>query len=335
MIAEINRIKQNPVFKKEKAFFQKHKTIFTEKLFEYFVKENLCKCCVLDKENISNNFYEAIFNPNEDCYNRHICWLENASAQTVLFICSLLNSMTKEFIEDKGTNNYKQAIELITVLEALRDNFFTAISEHDYVTFDVSPHMSKEPATTYLHNMYKLGRDMRFIIHTKLGTSTTKSSVQQIGQQSAVIKVSDEQITMISEHCNSFIIKENPDEKNFSVKAKILCAKDNTITISNIKELETYPLLSRKFPRAAIVHASLVHIANEDEYITGNMLDISEGGMGIMSSTKSNFEKGQDIVAFVSYEDPKVALSLALNQMVLSLVLLAKKMFLDMVYNLI
>ena len=165
--------------------------------------------------------------------------------------------------------------------------------------------MPKESDVTYLHNMYKLGRDMRFVLHTKHGTSTSKATVEQIGQNSAVIKVSDEQITIISNQSNSFIIKENSDEKNFSVKAKVLCAKDNTISISEIKELETYPLLSRKFPRAAIVHASLVHIANEDEYITGNMLDISEGGMGIMSSTKSHFEKGQDIVAFVSYEDEK------------------------------
>jgi len=305
MITEINRIKHNPIFKKEKAFFQEHKAVFTKKLFQYFAKTNLCPCCVLDKENISNNFYEAIFNPDEDCYNRHICWLENASTQTVIFICSLMNSMIKEFIKYKNTNNYKQSIELIIVLELFRDNFFTALSEHDYLTFDVSPYMPKDNAITYLHNMYKLGRDMRFIIHTKLGTSTTKATVQQIGQHSAVIRVSNEQITMIAEHCNSFIIKENPDEKNFSVKAKVLCAKNNTITISNIKELETYPLLSRKFPRAAIVHASLVHIANENEYITGNMLDISEGGMGIMSSTKCHFEKGQDIVAFVSYEDPK------------------------------
>jgi len=153
--------------------------------------------------------------------------------------------------------------------------------------------------------MYKLGRDIRFVVHTKLGTSTHKASIQQIGKYSAVIKASDEQLTMISQNCNSFIIKENSDEKNFSVKVNILCAKENTLSITQVKELESYPLLSRKFPRASIIHASIVHIANEDEYITGNMLDISEGGMGIMSSSKSHFEKGQDIVAFVSYEDEK------------------------------
>ena len=35
------------------------------------------------------------------------------------------------------------------------------------------------------------------------------------------------------------------------------------------------------------------------------MLDISESGMSVMSSTNSHFKKGQNIVAFISYEDEK------------------------------
>jgi len=132
--------------------------------------------------------------------------------------------------------------------------------------------------------------------------------VKQIGQHSAVIKISDEQMTMLLSDHSSFVLKNSEDETNFSVQTEILCAEENTIIIKNIKKLETSPLLSRKFPRAAIVHASLVHIANENEYITGNMIDISEGGMGIISSTKSHFEKGQSIVAFLSYEDKKTGL---------------------------
>jgi len=305
MITEINRIKQNPIFKSEKIFFKEYKDVFTEMLVEYIVKTGLCETCFMDKQDIAENFYDALFDPQEDCFNKHILWLENTSIETTLFLCSLMNSIVKAYINYKKTKSYIKSVKLITILEMLKNNLFSAINERDKLTFDVSPYMPKEENTTYLHNMYKLGRDMRFVVHTKLGTSASKTSVQQIGQYSTVIKVTDEQITMISEHSTSFIIKEHDDEKNFSVKAKVLCAKDNTVIIKQIKELETYPLLSRKFPRAAMVHASLVHIANENEYITGNMLDISEGGMGIMSSTKSHFEKGQNIVAFVSYSDEK------------------------------
>lgn len=307
MITEINRIKHSPVFKREKAFFDKYKTVFTTQLTHYLTKTktNSCECCMLYAQNIAENFYDSIFNPDKVCFNRHLCWLTNASRDTVLFLCSLMNAMTKEFIQKQKLHPNQQTIEFMTVLESLQDNFFTALSEQDKITFDVSPDLPKDEGIRYLHNMYKLGREMRFLVYTRFGTSASKILVQQLGESSAVIKISDEQLTMLSSQSSSFIIKENADEKNFNLEAKILCAKDNTATIEKITELETCPLLSRKFPRAAFIHTSLVHIANEVEYITGNMLDISEGGMGIMSSTKSRFEKGQNIVAFVSYEDEK------------------------------
>ena len=305
MITEINRIKHNPVFKREREFFSEYKTVFTTQLTQYLTKTNVCECCMMDSQSIAESFYDSVFNPERVCFNRHLCWLTNASRDTALFLCSLMNAMTKEFIQKQKLNQNQQTIDLITVLESLRDNFFTALSEEDKITFDVSPYLPKDEGIRYLHNMYKLGREMRFLVYTRFGTSASKILVQQLGESSAVIKISDEQLTMLSSQSSSFIIKENADEKNFNLEAKILCAKDNTATIEKITELETCPLLSRKFPRAAFIHTSLVHIANEVEYITGNMLDISEGGMGIMSSTKSRFEKGQNIVAFVSYEDEK------------------------------
>lgn len=305
MITELNRIKQNLLFKEEAKFFKLHKLQFTKSLLDFFVKNKLCECCIINKQEIIENFYDALFYQDKDCYNQHLCWLKSSSIEVSLQVASLMYEMIEAFITFQKAQNKEKTTELVRVLKTLHKNLFTATSEQDSITFDVSPYMPKDEVITYLHNMYKLGRNMKFILHTKLGTSPTSSCVEQIGQHSAVIKVTDEQMTMISDHSNSFILKNNDDEKNFSVSTKVLCAKENTVILENIKELETYPLLSRRFPRAAIIHASLVHIANEDEFITGNMLDISEGGMGIMSSTKSHFEKGQNIVAFVSYEDPK------------------------------
>ncbi len=305
MVTEINRIKHNPIFKSENKFFISYKPIFVEQLSTYISQNDICEHTILEPKSISENFYDALFNPKIDFYNMHICWLENADVKITFFLCSLFNSMLKSFLEYKKTDTNTKAIELITIFEILKKNFFTAISERDKITFDISPYMPKEKSISYLHNMYKLDRRIKFIVHNKMGTSHFETYIKQIGQYSAVIKVSNEQLLMIAENNNSFILKENSDEKNFSVKASILCTRKNTAIIKDIKELDDTPLISRKFPRAAIVHASIVHIANEDEYITGNMIDISEGGIGIVSSSKSQFTKGQDIVAFLSYEDPK------------------------------
>lgn len=305
MLTEINRIKQNPIFKIEADFFKGYKNSFTQSVMNFLNKHNICSCCLLNNDHIAENFYEALFYPQKDCFDKHLCWMkfsDTNNKEVGFFFASLIYKLLETFIEHKE-ENAKKSIELLRICASLQKEVLSALDNDN--TFDVSPYLPKKEGITYLHNMYKLERGIRFITHTELGTCPHIAYVKQIGQYSAVVQVSDEQMTMMLSHTSSFILKNIEDEKNFSVKTEILCAKENTIVISNIEELETSPLLSRKYPRAAIVHASLVHIANENEYITGNMLDISEGGMGIMSSSKSHFEKGQNIVAFLSYEDEK------------------------------
>jgi hypothetical protein len=306
VITEINRIKQNSIFKKETDFFSQCRDNFIELLIGFLDKENLYQCCLLDKKKVAENFYDALFDPQKDCFDKHLCWINleyKKNKDLGFFFSTLMYELIESFIVYKQSTDYKKYIEFIGICSSLQKEILSTLNS-DY-TFDVSPYLPKQDSIIYLQNIYRLERGIRFVTHTDLGTCPHIAFVKQIGQHSAVIQISDEQMTMILSHHSSFILKNSDDETNFSVQTEILCAEENTIIIKNIKKLETSPLLSRKFPRAAIVHASLVHIANENEYITGNMIDISEGGMGIISSTKSDFEKGQTIVAFLSYEDEK------------------------------
>jgi|LGOV01.1.fsa_nt_gb hypothetical protein len=304
MITEINRIKQNTIFKNEKEFFSQHRDSFVESITLYLSAENQCNRCLLDKNRIAESFYDALFDPKKDCFDKHLCWMKFTCKQNKdigFFFSSLIYGLLEAFMQYKKAKGLKKSMELIRICAGLQKELLTALDSKE--TFDVSPYLPKQAGIKYLQNMYRLERGIRFITHTDLGTCPHISFVKQIGRHSAVVQISDEQMTMMLSSHSSFILKNSDDEKNFSVQTEILCAEENTIIIKDIEELESSPLLSRKYPRAAIVHASLVHIANEDEYITGNMLDISEGGMGIMSSSKSHFEKGQNIVAFLSYED--------------------------------
>jgi hypothetical protein len=306
MLTQINRIKQSQIFKNEKDFFEQYKSQFTQSIVNYLDSQNQCKCCILDKQRIAENFYEALFNPQKDCFKRHLCWMQfsNTNNKNIgFFFSSLMYGLIEAYIEYNKAKGLKKSINLIKICSDFQAEILSTLENDD--VFDVSPYLPKTDGITYLHNMYRLERGIRFIVHTDLGTAPHIGFVKHIGQHSAVIQISDEQMSMMLGKHSSFILKNSDDEKNFSVKTEILCAEENTIVIDEITELETAPLLSRKYPRASIIYASLVHIANEDEYITGNMLDISEGGIGIMSSTKSHFEKGQSIVAFLSYEDEK------------------------------
>ena len=76
MLTEINRMKQNPIFKSEIDFFIQYKSNFTQSIIDYLDDENQCKCCLLDKNRIADNFYEALFNPKKDCFSRHLCWMK-------------------------------------------------------------------------------------------------------------------------------------------------------------------------------------------------------------------------------------------------------------------
>ncbi len=306
MLTEINRIKQNPLFKSETDFFIQYRNNFTQSVIEYLDSENQYEYYPSDKNRIAENFYDALFYPKQDCFEKHLSWMKFSTKNNKnigFFFSSLMYSLLESFMEYKKVKDLKKSMDLIKICAGLQKEILSALNS-SYI-FDVSPDLPKKDGITYLHKMHKLERGIRFITHTDLGTCPHIAFVKQIGQYSAIIQVSDEQMTMMMSPHSSFILKNSDDEKNFCVQTNILCVEENTIIIKEIEKLKTSPLLSRKYPRTAIVYTSIIHIANEDEYITGNMLDISESGMSVMNSTNSHFKKGQNIVAFISYEDEK------------------------------
>lgn len=315
MKIQINEIHNYPILEEERAFFAKHKKIFIQ-TFKYVYKQHFnCKNCVLSVDAIANNFYNALYNTEKDIYKKQLCCFfrmkENGLDPGFLY-----SELTHELI-NSFTNQERDSLEIIVKIKkiiqvcqrqqillqemlnapesgTLENENFNLITNIALQTKEIS----------YFKNLCTLERNIKFFLHTEVGTSMSYAKIVQIGNSSLVLCVSDEQLSMLALPSNAFILKNQEDEKNFSASAKILCPKEATVILENIKELESLPLLSRKFPRAKIIHTSLVHIANENEYLSGNMIDISEGGIGIISSSKSSFEKGQNIVAFVSYEDP-------------------------------
>lgn len=306
MLAELNRVKQNVILREDAKFFQDYRNTFT-KSFADFLKENSkCKCCVYDKNAMARNFYDALFDYRTDCFEKNICCmtrLKKSSKNAGFEYSNLIYDMVEAYMEYTNGKAPDRVSELLHVCSKFQKSLIDVTEEKPMVMANVTPHAKLSEPIKYFENVMKLGRGVRFLTHNQLGTCTHTSHVRQVGKNSVVIDVGDEQMSMINSNHSAFVLKNSEDEKNFSCTTRILCIASRTIVLENIKELDIVPLLSRKYPRAHIVHASLVHIANENEYISGNMVDISQGGIGIMSSSKSHFEKGQDIVAFVSYED--------------------------------
>lgn len=310
MIININKLKNIAILEIQKEFFHHYKKNFISIFQNYYQESFNFEQCALDSQTIADNLYKALFYAQKDCYEKHLnplFQLQQNSIDVGFFFAQILADITEQFLK-RNANDEQDISHLISILELLKTEtnaikkFLSKSNEKKH--FEILIDSTKEdPNIAYLKNMSVLGKNIKFFVHTPIGTSVSYARIEQIGNFSVTIQVSDEQMTALKLANSSFIIKNSPNEKNFSAKAKILCSEESTVILEDIKELQKIPLLNRKYLRASIMHTSLVHLANENEAISGSLLDIGEGGIGIMSKEKGSFEKGQEIVAFLSYED--------------------------------
>ncbi len=313
MITKINIAKQDKFFEIERDFFTYYKKQFANELAKILHNAKQNQYCALNEQSIADNFYDALFDYRVDCYEKHLYCLNalNKNGSNIEYIFSnLIFHLIEAFIDYKKVDASKSVIELIKLCTNLQDKLVEILSIEPSITFDILPSLDKEKNIKYLYNVCRLKEKVKLIVHHESDTNTQEIDIVQIGKNSVVIKTNDEQIDILKKHNNSFILLGEIDKKYYSVSTKILCELENTVVLENINKLETRLRLSRRYARAPITNSSLIHISSENEHISGNLIDISEGGIGVLSPSRSSLEKGQDVVAFVSYEDNEHAFKL-------------------------
>lgn len=314
LIIKINILKQNKFFKIEQEFFIYHKKAFVNKLANALIDAKKYKYCILDEQIIAKHFYDALFNYKSDCYEKQLYCLKALSKNSskVKYITSdLLLNLVKDYIEYKKKDASQSIIELFRLCTSLQKKLLKILHEKPHITFDVLPSLDKEKYIRYLFNESRLNEKIKLIVYHEDNTNIKEIEIVQVGKNSIVIKTDDEQIEMFKKINNCFLVLDKINKKYFGASSKILCEKDGTVVLENINKLEANLLLKRKYPRATIVNNILIYIANEKGYISGNLIDISEGGIGVLSPSKSDFEKGQDVVVFITYEDKDSAFNLS------------------------
>jgi len=308
LITKINIAKQDKFFKKEQEFFHTYKKRFVNELAKILL-ESRDMPFVSDELNIANNFYDALFDFNEDCYEQQLLELDilNKNGSKIEYIfANLTQHMIVDFIKYKKGSTTKSIVMLIQLCTNLQNKLTEVLASKQDILFDIAPTLKKKKYIKYLQDICRLKEKVKLIVHYEATTSTQEVEVIQVGKNSLIIKTNKEQIGMLKENCSSYVLLDRIDKKYFNATAKIFCEKENTILLKNIDKLETRLLLNhRKYQRASTIDNSLIYISNDHENISGHLIDISEGGIGVMSPSKSHFEKGQDIVAFVSYKDDK------------------------------
>lgn len=306
MITKINIAKQDKFFKTEQEFFHSYKKKFVNELTKILL-ENRDEPFVSDELSIANNFYDALFDFNADCYEQQLFELGilNKNGLKIEYIfANLTQHMITDFIKFKKKNAASSTVSLIQLCANLQNKLAEVLASKQEIVFDVAPTLEKKKNIKYLEDVCRLKEKVKLIVHHETTTLTQEIEAVQIGKNSLIVKTGKEQIEMLKENSSSFVLLDRVDKKYFSVSSKIFCEKENTVLLENINKLETRLLLNhRKYERASIVGNSLIYISSDNENISGHLIDISEGGIGVMSPSKSHFEKGQDILALVSYKD--------------------------------
>lgn len=168
----------------------------------------------------------------------------------------------------------------------------------------------KDENIKYLLDKNKTDKSIKLILYQEKKTDITSLNIVEVEKNSIIIKLDKEDFKIFQDNSSQLILLDENQRIYFEVSAKIFREQDHTLMLSDIKKLDIQPLLNRKYPRARIANNSFIRIISGDQNISGTLIDISEGGIGVLSLNKSDMEKGEDVVVYVLYEDKENSLSL-------------------------
>ena len=145
MITKINITKQDKFFKREQEFFSGYKKKFVNELTKILL-ENRDEPFVTDELNIANNFYDALFDFNKDCYEHQLFSLDVLNKNGLKFqyiFASLTQHLVTDFIEYKKSNSSKSVITLIQLCANLQNKLVEMLSSKQETIFDIAPTLEK------------------------------------------------------------------------------------------------------------------------------------------------------------------------------------------------
>ena len=168
----------------------------------------------------------------------------------------------------------------------------------------------KDENIKYLLDKNKMGESIKLILYQEMKTDIKSLNIAEVKKNSIIIKLDEESFKTFQDNSSQLIILDEDQRVYFEVEAKIFCEQDHTLVLNDIKKLDIQPLLNRKYPRARIANNSFIRIISGDKNISGTLIDISEGGIGVLSLNKSDIKKGEDVTVYILYEDKENSLSL-------------------------
>ncbi len=303
MIKKINMIKQNKFFQAQENFFLNYRKKFIEDFVDIFKKTDYNTTDI-------ENFYSSIFDFKSDFYNLHFDILKNFTndnSKIYRILAYLFFNLIKEFANLNIENKANSTFTLMELCFALQDNLLKDTKHESDLLFDVIQETKKDKDIIYLLDAIRNKEEIKLISYKHHDIHVQKIKLLQVGKNSFLVAIDKNQAL---NNFDSFMVVNEKTKEFFSLSVKFFSYNKTRAILENITKLKKQPLLNRKYSRVPIAQNSLVQIIGNDEIIIGSLIDISQGGIGILSSQKSNLKKGDDIGVILSYEDMKNSIKL-------------------------
>lgn len=133
-----------------------------------------------------------------------------------------------------------------------------------------------------------------------------EGSIISIEQDTVVCKVNLMQILAMKQEGNAYILQDDNLPQHLKANIISIDIKNSTILLGNFSRQAKMPAKDRRFSRVHPNKFTKVTLCNEaDVCLIGKLYDISEGGMGVVSSENVGFKNSQVITAKFSLVMPK------------------------------
>ena len=124
-----------------------------------------------------------------------------------------------------------------------------------------------------------------------------QGSVMAVEDEAVVCKVTLEQILAMKEEKNAYIVRDEYFAENLRADIAGFDLSNLTVTLRDFIYMHNLHANLRKYQRVYPNRYTKVSLAQNGSAVQGNLYDISEGGLGVVSADDGEFRDGEQVNA--------------------------------------
>lgn len=177
---------------------------------------------------------------------------------------------------------------------------------HKNIFHSSSPSFIFGSVTDEMKNLCELDQKVEFLNLYKGVAVRSFAKILKIEDENAIFILKPLQLAAMLEERHAFILKNKNLSCNVKADPKRTNLKRKLVELSNFTRFNKMFASQRKFSRVHPNKLTKVTLSDKGgNFIEGKLFDISQGGIGVVSSVDAHFEKGEELLAKFTLFMPK------------------------------